>query len=820
MSAFCRALAALMAIAMPLLAHAFRLSGKVLDSDGEPQSYASYHIYLQSDTAKVVTAGTAGVDGEIETNLSLPGKYLIKVSFVGATDKTVPFSAASSSENVNLGDIVMSSAENTLGELEVTAQKPLVSKEIDRVGYDVQSDAEAPTSTLSEMLRKVPMVSVDSDGTITVNGGSNFQVYKNGRPSKSYSNNAAEIFKAIPASMIKRIEVITEPGAKYDAEGVGAILNIVTLDDLSVRGVMGTAGIDIKDQNLIPAPNIWLSSQIDKVTFSLYGGYRNFNHKERDNENWTDYFYNNGNSTHSRNRSKNRGNMSYFGAEASYELDSLNLFTAELNGYWYAFDSESAGTNSMLAADGSTIYSYNTTTRVPSTSYLDIDANFNYQHLMRNPGEMLNVSYQVSTNKNKSESNTLYHDFINSPVDYSGVEARTNLKFIEHTFQFDWTKPFAKVHSVDLGAKAIIRRNHSIDYYDYIGSHVNDDDFSHITDVAALYAQYSAKLGRFGLRAGLRYEYSHLKASYADERAGYSSNLNDVVPSAALSWQVNDANSLAFNYAARINRPGIDFLNPAVNESPNSLSFGNPDLNSAMHHSMKLTYMYIAMKFNCNLAVNYETSNNGIAAVNYLEDNRMVHTYRNIGQRRELSFTGFAQWTITRAISVMANVGMSYIRFAQSGLELSRWNPFFYAQYSHRLPWKLNAQLGAFMFTSQPNDVYSYNDTGRFSNSFIWRLSLGRSFLKEDRLNVRIEATNPIGRNTRRWTSNTVNGDYTGTSVSTMNHLKSIRLAISYRFGSMNAQVKKTARSITNDDMVGGSSAAGASGGNGGGGGM
>ena len=476
----------------------------------------------------------------------------------------------------------------------------------------------------------------------------------------------------------------------------------------------------------------------------------------------------------------------------------------------------------MTAPDGSPIYSYNSNYTVPSTSYFDIDASVNYQHLMRNPGEMINIGYQVSTNKNHNNTDTEYTDLVNMPVDYSGIKMKSDLKFIEHTFQFDWTKPFAKIHSIELGAKAIIRRNHSLSHYDYIGSREEDVDFSHITDVAALYAQYSVKLGKVGLRAGLRYEYSHLKAEEKDGDNAYSSNLNDLVPSAAASWQINDANSLAFNYAARINRPGINFLNPAVNETPNSMNFGNPDLSSAMHHSLKLTYMYIARKFNCNFSVDYELSNNGIAGVNYLEDNRMVSTYYNIGHARNLNFSGFFQWSITDKITLMGNAGLAYTRFTQpdiegAKLELSRWTPFFYGRYSHKLPWKLSAQLGMFMFSSKPSDVYSYNDVGRFSNRAVWTISLGRSFLKEDRLNVRLEAINPIGRGTRQWASITTNGDYTGRMVSTIRHMKGVRLSISYRFGSMNSIVKKTARSVSNDDMVGGRSASGASGSSGGG---
>lgn len=824
MSKFRKTLAALTLLMLPFAAHAFKIKGKITDAEGDPQAYATYHIYLQPDTAKAVKAGTAGADGEILTTLSIPGDYLLKLSYVGAADKTVPFSAVNASDAVDLGTIAMSDGENTLGELQVEAQKPLVTKEIDRVGYDVQADAEASTSTLSEMLRKVPMVAVDSDGTITVNGSSNFQVYKNGRPSKSYSNNAKDIFKAIPASMIKRIEVITEPGAKYDAEGVGAILNIVTVENLVIKGVMGNVGLEVSNRNLIPGANLWLNSQIDKVAFSVYGGYRNFSEKDRESESFSRMVYDNGNVVSSHSQTRSKGNMTYFGGEASYELDSLNLFTAEFNGYYYGFSSHGTGSNLMTRADGSTIYSYNSLLRTPSTSYLDLDANVNYQHLMRNPGEMINIGYQVSTNNNHDKSDTDYKDQVNMPVEYTGINMKSDLRFIEHTFQFDWTKPFAKIHTLDLGAKAIIRRNHSVSHYDYKNYRQEDIDFSHVTDVAALYAQYSARVGAVGLRAGLRYEYSHLKAEQ-ESGDSYSSNLNNLVPSASASWQINGGNSLTFNYASRINRPGISYLNPAVAETPDSKSSGNPDLNSAMHHSFKFTYMYIARKFNCNISADYEFSNNGIAAVNYLQDDKMTSTYFNIGHYRSLSFNGFLQWSVTSKISLMANGGVSYTRYTQPGknnsqMELARWTPFVFARYSHKLPWKLNGQLSLFMFSQQPSDVYSYSDAGHFSNRAMWMVSLGRSFLKEDRLNVRIEAMNPIGRSTRTFRFVTTNGDYTGTNTALQKHLKGVRLSVSYRFGSLNSSVKKTARSITNDDMVGGRSASEAGGTSTSGGGM
>ncbi len=134
-----------------------------------------------------------------------------------------------------------------------------MTKEIDRIGYDVQADEESKTNTVIDMMRKVPMVSVDADGTIKVNGSTNFKIYKDGRPNQSFTNNSKDVLSAIPASMIKRIEVITEPGAKYDAEGVGAIINIVTMDNTSMGGVMGSVRVGARSNNdFLPDGSLWL----------------------------------------------------------------------------------------------------------------------------------------------------------------------------------------------------------------------------------------------------------------------------------------------------------------------------------------------------------------------------------------------------------------------------------------------------------------------------------------------------------------------------------------------------------------------------------
>lgn len=266
--------AAAIAILLTAMCHAagYNVSGTVTDSIGEPEAFATVRVYPQSDTTKVAAHGVTADDGSFSLSLKSPGSYTLRLVSVGRAPLSRSFSVSPEAPSADLGTLTVKSDDRMLGEVTVTATKPLVTKEIDRIGYDVQADDDAKTATLDEMLRRVPLVSVDAEGNITVKGSSNFKIYKNGRPNNSFTRNAKDIFKAIPASMIKKIEVITDPGAREDAEGVGAILNIVTLESTTMRGVTGNVSLNYDTQTGVLTPSFWGSTQIDKVTLSLYAG--------------------------------------------------------------------------------------------------------------------------------------------------------------------------------------------------------------------------------------------------------------------------------------------------------------------------------------------------------------------------------------------------------------------------------------------------------------------------------------------------------------------------------------------------------------------
>ena len=160
----------------------------------------------------------------------------------------------------------------------VKAQRQLIKQDIDRVGYDVQADEESKTQTVLDMLRKVPMVTVDGEDNIKVKGNSSFKIYKNGHLDPSLTKNAKEILKSMPASMVKRIEVITDPGAREDAEGVNAILNIVMMDGRSFNGVTGGVNTSYSTTKA-PSINGNMTTQFGKAIVSIDAGYNKMTEK-------------------------------------------------------------------------------------------------------------------------------------------------------------------------------------------------------------------------------------------------------------------------------------------------------------------------------------------------------------------------------------------------------------------------------------------------------------------------------------------------------------------------------------------------------------
>ena len=688
--------------------------------------------------------------------------------------------------------------------VEIKAQRQLIKQEIDRIGYDVQADEESKTLTVMDMLRKVPMVTVDGEDNIKVKGNSSFKIYKNGRYDPSLSKNAKEVLKAMPASMVKRIEVITDPGAREDAEGVNAILNIVMMDGRRMDGVTGSVS---GAYNTLNHPNLgtYLTTQMGKAIISVDYGYGGMSSKETENKNETERTYvSSGNVMKSVNEGSNPGYIHYADIDASYDIDSLNLISASLGGYFYKLDVKGGGLTQMYAPGKSLLYGYRDNYWMPGYSHHSWNGRLDYQHKTRRKGEHLTLSYMLALTRQHTEQESSYTDIQNAPFDYTGMLKSLRERFTEHTFQADWLRPVAEGHKLEMGVKYIYRGNTSRtvqDFYAATPYPSYSSEFGHTTQVAAAYADYIMRIGKWSARAGLRFEHSYMKGDYPDgSDESFGSHLNDWVPQLSVKYQISDAHSLKLGYVTSINRPGISYLNPAVVNSPMQVQYGNPELSSSRNQTIHLIYSYIGQWLTLQLAPAYKYYGDGIGRLIYAKDDVRYQTYGNIEKLSRWQLEGYVQWKPFKGTTLSANFNLwdDKIENPSIGISQKSYSGFYYISGSQQLPWKL--RLSAYVYGEMGhsvNNVYSYS---RSWNRY--GCSLQRSFLNEDRLTVRISA-NDLFRKYRHYTDCTTQGDILGCSDSA-NRASMINFSISYRFGKLKASVKKTETTIENSDVVGG----------------
>ena len=696
-------------------------------------------------------------------------------------------------------DSILSS--QLLDNVVVTSQRQLVKSEADKLSYDVQGDQDSKTKTVIEMLRKVPLVTVDGEDNVKVKGSSTFKIYKNGHPDPSMSKNPKEVLKSIPASMVKRIEVITDPGAKYDAEGTPAILNIVMIDGARFGGVTGSVSIAANDHGSTNT-NGFITTQLGKFIMSANAGMSHMNRRQTKHDWDSEQTYHTGETRHEGNENTNPGNIQYGALEASYEVDSLNLLTLSFGGYRYEIDVDGTGFAEMYNADGQLNYSYRSKHGLPSYSYQDWNGRMDYQHKTKRKDEVFTFSYMLSTTNSRNDITEEYSELINAPMNYKGYLQRSHERFYEHTFQADWVRPLTEHHKLESGVKYIYRLNKSETSMEYDGPEEDASTrFNHTTQVGAAYLQYIYSGSRWSARGGLRYEFSRLEGKFPDGSSeNFHQTLNDWVPSATLNYKFSDANSLKLGLSTSISRPGISYLNPAIVSTPTSISFGNSRLESARNSRLELTFMHTGPKLTYNINPYYSFSNDRISTIQYLDNGKTVSTYGNVLNSRAVGMHTYAQWQpfAGTTLVINASVGHIYYKNPSLGLTMQGWEADGYAQLSQKLPWKLMLSAsGGGQIGNEPDNVYGYSKGWHWYN-----FSLQRSFLKEDRLTVRL-MSRPFGNKQNHWKEYTKQGDYTGLQ---QGHHRQERFALqlSWRFGKLNASVKKTEKTIENSDVVGG----------------
>ncbi len=790
------------------------LLGRVVDGDkGVGVGYAT--VALLRDTT-IVSAVAARSDGAFSLTTKEQGEMVLEVSSVGYG--TVKHSVKVSGKRVDVGAISIREGVEVAA-VAVTIQKPIVTADAEKLTYSVEDDPEASTSTLEDVIRKVPQLSIDGEGKVLMNGQSDYKVLVNGHESSSMSRNFADIIKSMPASSIKRIEVVTNPSMKYDAEGVGGVLNIITtkarFDGYNGRVNFSAGNWFNRNWNTNNSAQFTVQTKKLTLSTSLYYsqawankdvvGYQS-NHLENLVDG-TGYRYLNASGDYG------YGYYSLYGnVNVSYQIDSVNLVTAEVGVWGGKQRSNTRAKYSYLSEYNQLLYGYDS----PQTNVHDwvgVDATVSYQHSFKGEGHTLTVSDNVSIIPPQNQFQLQQFNPYGYVKSASEILTDKSADAIFNVAQIDYINPLNKHHMIEAGAK------HSYDYTQTITRQMNVDitngtiaesnGTTRLTrNILGIYAGYAYSMDKFSVRAGGRLEGAWFNTDYqSGGREKWNTSLVNVVPYISLTYLPKMGHTLAFSYTERLSRPAVYAMTPFVQEGIAEKRYGNPNLRTGVTHNLSLKYSFSNNKWSATAELYSRLSNNLVSSYSFIDNDGFVNmTYRNNGRMRgygaglSLSYRPSAKFNL----SLSVRGGHLAYKLPDEGIESSGW------AMSHNLNmmvalWKgARLTLGEYLWRMDPQ-------MGSVGTNWVFgtQARLGQKLLK-DRLEIAIAAYNPHARVStfesktetptyRQWASNSTVG-------------RCIRLSISYNFGKQGLYVKRTAsKADDGGDNVGGATA-GASG--------
>lgn len=701
-------------------------------------------------------------------------------------------------------DSISRTYEN-LDEFVFEVKKEVVKSDGATLTYDMDADDSSKGQSVLDALKKVPMVSVDGQDNIYIKGSQDFKIYVNGKEDPMMTANASRILKAMPSEAVSKIEVITEPGAKYDAEGVGGILNLVTERKQRKDGYTGTVGLTASSQNL--GANIYGRMKYDKITADASVNYfDNALQKQSQFNNIELIDYSSDINYRNTDEMRQKIKFNYLGANLnlSWEPTDHDLFTIGGNLTRVAADVDHLDYLTTMYSRGGDVQWKRLQMIGGSMNNLGASGNTSYRRLFGDQGNSLTLAYRFNYGYNPFRLNYENSTEIGE-ISLPAFQKSNNITYQrEHTATVDYVNPFADgKHKLELGLKGIFRRNNQITEQ-FAGEHedallpITDDMGStkQLQNIYAAYASYNGTFGNVALTAGLRYEHTYMGLDFPlGNYDNFRRHLNDLVPNAAATYMFGPAANLRLAYQMRINRPSINQLNPTeFRMTQNIVQVGNPNLESEHYNNISLTYSNFGRVLGGNIGISLHQSNNTIENYVYYIDGVTYNSYGNYGKNRKAELNGFLNWNINNKMSFSINGAVDFtdIKSGDGKLGNHGWNGRYGGNYNYTGPWKVKYSL----YGGQSTGMVRLQ--GRFYGWYYYGLGVSKSFLKDDALTVSINASNFLTKytsfKTKTWT------DTTYSSSRFKNRSWNVGISLSWNFGHLSDQVKKTNANLEYND--------------------
>tara|TARA_B110000503_G_scaffold29832_1_gene48135 strand:- start:53130 stop:55628 length:2499 start_codon:yes stop_codon:yes gene_type:complete len=589
-----------------------QVSGIVLDKDnGIPLEYAT--LILQSvENPSQVTGGITDKNGRFNVEAKI-GNYNIKIEYISY--KTYTLSNKNLIDNSDLGTISIAMDVAQLNEVELIAERTTVELRLDKKVYNVGQDLTVKGGSVTDVLDNVPSVSVDVEGNISLRGNGSVRILINGKPS-ALSGLSPEALQQLPADAIEKVEVITNPSARYDAEGTAGILNIILKQNktLGLNGAIN-ATVGIPKNN---AGTVNLNLRRDK--FNLFT---------------TTTFRNNegpGNGFNKQENFNNEGETVSFQEEKRSYLRNNNDFNANI-GLEYFINDNSSITNSFVVrrSSGGTdvdvdFVNFNekrvkTLARERISNEIEMDNNFqysiNYQKKFKKDGHTLTADYQYSTG-DEMQDTFIYETILGENISLPNERTLTDENQKNQLIQADYILPLGKDNQTqfELGYRGTFNRfNTTFNFstQNTAGNYISDPNFSNTLEykeyVNAAYTQLGTKWDAFSLLGGLRMEHSNIDVNLLETNELKNKTYTNWFPSVFLGYEFAENDQITLSFSRRLRRPRNWYINPFVSRSSNTnLRQGNPDLDPTFTNAFDLGYITRSDQFTFTTSGYYNKS--------------------------------------------------------------------------------------------------------------------------------------------------------------------------------------------------------------------
>lgn len=663
-----------------LFAQSVTIKGRVVDREsGEPLEFANIALLSPSDSS-LVGGGMTELDGTFSFDAE-PGEYIVRAGFIGYAQgfKNV---TVGDKPQVNIGRFRLESTAERLEEVVVEGVTSMFESDIDKRSYNVENSIVAEGATASELLGTLPSIQMDDEGGITMRGSGNILIYINGRPSNLSGDDAESILAQFPANSIKSVELITNPSSRYDAAGVGGIINIILKKDQRL-GFNGQANVSVGTRDKYQA-GININYGGDKMNY--FGSY---NYQDRRTFRESEAF-----------RSTTLPNASPFLDQDSYgERVDANHFMR--GGFDYTPSEQStlsfyAQGNFRERTSWNSLNQRNlNAARQLDSLYIrdeddtrnsfNIETGLSYSYDFDTLGQQIFTSLSYSRDErdqteiyNQRFFNSLNEEVPQNFLSQSNIRPQISDLYI---FQLDYIKPFQGGGSMEAGLKGTFgfwdrgQEFYQADQNTDFQSVRNDtisDNFTFEENVYAAYSSYRGNIGKFGYQAGLRAEYTETTGFQANTNQEFINNYFNLFPSAYLNYNLaGPEEELRVNYSRRISRPNVWALSPFYRVSDLlNLSIGNPNLQPELTDSYEFGYQNSWGNYLFTGTVYHRYSTNVQTRVIALMDNNVaVQTRENAASRSNTGLELINQFEFTNWWDMMISADFFYSEIRGDNIE-------------------------------------------------------------------------------------------------------------------------------------------------------